>query len=118
MFHRFVVWALVSLVTFLSSTSIFAQKFREPTKEELQMTSDRLAPDGSAVFLDLEETTDNQSHYISGYARIKVLTERGKYWATVEIPHLAGYSATPIIEGRTIHSDGPLFLWSARFPIF
>jgi hypothetical protein len=106
LFHRFVVWALVSLVTFLSSTSIFAQKFREPTKEELQMTSDRLAPDGSAVFLDLEETTDNQSHYISGYARIKVLTERGKYWATVEIPHLAGYSATPIIEGRTIHSDG------------
>jgi hypothetical protein len=104
--HRFVVCAGVSLVTFLSSTTVFAQKFQEPTKEELQMTSDRLAPDAAAVFLDREETTDNQSHYISGYARIKVLTEKGKDWATVEVPYLAGSSATPIIEGRTIHPDG------------
>jgi transglutaminase-like putative cysteine protease len=91
---------------FLSSTSVFGQKFQEPTKEELQMTSDRLAPDAPAVFLDREETTDNQSHYISGYARIKVLTEKGKDWATVELPHVAGFSATPIVEGRTIHADG------------
>jgi hypothetical protein len=83
-----------------------AQKFREPTKEELQMTSDPKAPGAPAVYLYLEETTDNHNHYESRYARIKVLTELGKEWATVEVPYIKGYSATPIIEGRTIHSDG------------
>jgi hypothetical protein len=83
-----------------------AQKFQEPTKEELQMTADPKAPGAAAVFLYREETTNNRSHYISSYARIKVLTERGKEWATVEVPYIAGYSAPPIIEGRTIHSDG------------
>jgi hypothetical protein len=83
-----------------------AQKFQEPTKEELQMTVDPKAPGAAAVFLYREETANNRSHYISSYARIKVLTERGKEWATVEVPYTAGYSAQPIIEGRTIHSDG------------
>ncbi|MGP8173121.1 MAG: DUF3857 domain-containing protein [Terracidiphilus sp.] len=83
-----------------------AQRFREPTKEELQMTSDPKAPGAPAVFLYFEQTTDNHNHYESHYARIKVLTELGKEWATVEVPYVKGYSATPIIEGRTIHSDG------------
>jgi len=83
-----------------------AQKFQEPTKEELQMTSDPKAPGAPAVYLYRELETDNRNHYIGGYARIKVLSERGKDWATVEVPYIPGYSATPIIEGRTIHSDG------------
>jgi len=83
-----------------------AQKFQEPTKEELQMTSDPKAPGAPAVFLYLEETTDNHNHYESRYARIKVLTEKGKEWATVEVPHFAVLNGTPIIAGRTIHSDG------------
>lgn len=83
-----------------------AQKFQEPTKEELQMTADPKAPGAAAVFLYREEAANNRSHYISSYARIKVLTEKGKEWATVEVPYIAGYSAPPIIEGRTIHPDG------------
>src|SRR5271165_5368245 len=83
-----------------------AQKFQEPTKEELQMTSDPKAPGAPAVFLYREEITDNGNHYISEYARIKVLTELGKEWATVEVPYVPGYSEPPIIEGRTIHPDG------------
>src|ERR1039458_2315703 len=83
-----------------------AQRFHEPTKEELQMTSDPKAPGAPAVFLYREETTDNRNHYVSSYARIKVLTELGKEWATVEVPYIPGYTATPIIEGRTIHPDG------------
>jgi len=83
-----------------------AQKFQEPTREELKMTSDPKAPGAAAVYLNLEESTDNRSHYVSRYARIKVLTELGKELATVEVPYLPGYSATPIIEARTIHADG------------
>jgi len=82
-----------------------AQKFQEPTKEELQMTSDPKAPGAPAVFLYREEITDNGRHFISEYARIKVLTEKGKEWATVEVPYSGG-GTPPHIEGRTIHSDG------------
>jgi hypothetical protein len=83
-----------------------AQKFQEPTKEELQMTSDPKAPGAAAVYLYRQEETDNNSHYVGEYARIKVLTEKGKEWATVEVPYNAGYSDPPTIEGRTIHADG------------
>ncbi len=83
-----------------------AQKFQEPTKEELQMTSDPKAPGAAAVFLYRQVEADNRSHYESEYARIKVLTEKGKEWATVEVPYVPGYSDPPIIEGRTIHADG------------
>jgi len=83
-----------------------AQKFQEPTKEELQMTSDPKAPGAPAVFLYLQSETDNRNHYQSMYARIKVLTEKGKEWATVEVPYIPGYMDPPIIEGRTIHADG------------
>ena len=48
------VVAVVSL-----SLAAKAQKFQEPTKAELQMTSDPKAPGAPAVFLYREERTDN-----------------------------------------------------------
>jgi transglutaminase-like putative cysteine protease len=83
-----------------------AQKFQEPTKEELQMTSDPKAPGAAAVFLYRQRVNDNRNHYASLYARIKVLTEKGKEWATVEVPYVPGVMDPPFIEGRTIHADG------------
>lgn len=96
-----------ALVLCLSAGSVVgvAQKFQEPTKEELQMTSDPKAPAAPAVYLDREEVTDNANHFISEYARIKVLTEAGKEWATVEVPYSGG-GTPPTIVGRTIHADG------------
>lgn len=91
----------------LASLSAAAQKFQEPTKEELQMTSDPKAPGAPAVFLYREEITDNGNHFISEYARVKILTELGKEWATVEVPYSGG-GAPPLIEGRTIHPDGTI----------
>jgi hypothetical protein len=83
-----------------------AQKFQDPTKEELQMTSDPKAPGAEAVFLYRQVEADNRNHYKAEYARIKVLTEKGKEWATVQVPYIPGYSDPPFIEGRTIHADG------------
>lgn len=97
--------ALVVVGLFSASLAATSQKFQEPTKEELQMTADPKAPGAPAVFLYREETTDNYSHFVSVYARIKVLTELGKEWATVQVPYSGG-GAPPKIEGRTIHSDG------------
>jgi Domain of Unknown Function with PDB structure (DUF3857)/Transglutaminase-like superfamily len=85
--------------------AVTAQKFQEPSKEELQMTSDPKAPGAPAVMLYREEITDNANHFVSEYARIKVLTELGKEWATVEVPH-SGSGAPPTIEARTIQPDG------------
>ena len=83
-----------------------AQKFQEPTREELQMTSEPKAPGAAAIYLYREQTSDNRSHYISAYVRIKVLTEPGKEWGSVEVPYDPDYDALPIIEARTIHADG------------
>jgi hypothetical protein len=103
---HFCIGAVLTLAALSLPLAGVAQKFQAPTKEELQMTSDPKAPGASAVFLYREEITDNRNHYVSSYARIKVLTELGKEWATVEVPYIHGYMAEPIIEGRTIHSDG------------
>lgn len=94
---------------FLVTTTfpVFLQaQFQEPTKEELQMTSDPKAPGAAAVYLNIQEITDDPMHYHSFYARIKVLQDKGKELATVELPYLRGDSKVTDIHARTIHSDG------------
>ncbi len=98
--------AVLTIAALAQPVAGVAQHFQEPTKEELQMTSDPKAPGASAVFLNREEITDNRNHYVSLYARIKVLTDLGKEWATVQVPYVPGFTATPTIQARTIHSDG------------
>lgn len=95
----------LAVVLFATPLAGTAQKFQEPTREELQMTSDPKWPGAPAVYLYREESTDNFNHFVSEYARIKVLTEHGKEWATVEVPY-SGSDTPPRIEGRTIHADG------------
>lgn len=102
------IYPIVPLTALALPLAGAAQRFHEPTREELQMTSDPKAPGAPAVFLYREESTDNHNHFVSEYARIKVLTEKGKEWATVEVPYVAGVSGTPTIEARTIHPDGTI----------
>jgi hypothetical protein len=72
------------------------------------MTDDPKAPGAAAVYLNIDETTDDNTHFHSIYARIKVLTEKGKELATVEIPYERNTFRVTNIEGRTIHSDGTI----------
>lgn len=81
-------------------------QFRESTKEELQMTQDPKAPGAAAVYLDVAEETNDQLHYHSLYARVKVLQEKGKELATVTIPYQRRNFKVTDIKGRTIHADG------------
>jgi hypothetical protein len=99
---------LQSTVLFLAALSpvvVYAQ-FQPPAPEELTMTSDPKAPGADAVYLDIEEIANDPLHYQSYYARIKVLTEKGKELATVTIPYLKGNKKVTDIKGRTIHADG------------
>src|SRR5450631_554953 len=87
------------------SAPMMAQ-FQQPTDEELKMTSDPKAPGAAAVYLNIEEIANDPLHYESYYARIKVLTEKGKALATVEVPYLKGNFQISDIKARTIHADG------------
>ena len=95
------------LLLALTSPALLLAQFQQPTSEELKMTADPQAPGAAAVYLNVEEITNDPLSYHSFYARIKVLSEKGKELATVELPlYLRNTSKIVDIKGRTIHSDG------------
>jgi Domain of Unknown Function with PDB structure (DUF3857)/Transglutaminase-like superfamily len=96
------------LLLALASPALLVAQFQTPTSDELKMTADPKAPGADAVYLNLEEITDDPLHFHSVYARIKVLQEKGKELATVEIPYLQGGTKVTDIKARTIHSDGTI----------
>lgn len=92
-----------------------ATNWRQPTPEELSMTSDPAAPDAPAVFLFREEIVDDKLHFHRVYARIKILNEKGKeQFSDIEIPYDAGGSNIRDVEGRTIHSDGTVIPFTGK----
>jgi hypothetical protein len=101
-----VVVRFAALSVCLASPLLGRAQFQEPTREELQMTSDPKAPGAAAVYLYREETADDALHFHSEHARIKILTEKGKELATVRIPYEHGGFKVTDIKGRTIHADG------------
>jgi len=97
----------VGLCAILSPAVLCAQ-FQPPNPDELKMTADPKAPGAAAVYLDYEETDNDGLHSQIYYARIKVLTEKGKEAATVQIPYWGGEFSIGSVSGRTIHSDGTI----------
>jgi hypothetical protein len=96
----------IPLLLVIATPALLFAQFQQPTDEELKMTADPKAPGAAAVYLNFEEIDNDPMHYQSFYARIKVLQEKGKELATVEVPHVHGDSQITDIKGRTIHSDG------------
>ena len=90
------------------SPLLICAQFQPPNPDELKMTSDPKAPGAAAVYLDIEEIDKTNEESREYYARIKVLTEKGKEAATVEILYPAGEIDIGSIRGRTIHSDGTI----------
>ena len=110
--YRYFVFFLVALV---SLPAFGAANWTQPTAEELKMTSDPKAPDAPAVYLERDEYMDVKAHYDRFYARIKILTERGREeFSDVEIPYKAGVLNVRALEGRTIHSDGTIIPFTGQ----
>lgn len=86
--------------------ALLLAQFQQPTDEELKMTADPKAPGAAAVYLNIEEICNDPLHYQSFYFRIKVLQEKGKELATVQLPYIYGEWKVTDIKARTIHSDG------------
>jgi hypothetical protein len=97
---------LAPLFLVLASPALLLAQFQQPTADELKMTADPKAPGAAAVYLNVEEVTDDSLHFQTFYARIKVLTEKGKELATVDLPYMRSDSSVTDIKGRTIHADG------------
>jgi hypothetical protein len=95
------------LLAIFSPTLLLAQ-FQQPTDEELKMTADPKAPGAAAVYLNVEEVSNDPIHFQSVYVRIKILQEKGKELATVELPYLRRNTKISDIKARTIHSDGTI----------
>ena len=97
--------ASLTLAALALPASLWGQ-FQPPTDEELKMTAEPKAPGAAAIYLYREETADDNLHYQSYYARVKVLTEKGKELATVGVPYPRGQFKITDIKARTIHADG------------
>jgi hypothetical protein len=114
---RLLCLSLLSALALLATPSIRAQ-WTVPTAEELSMTSQPEVPGASAVYLFREETTEDKLHMFSTYVRLKVLTERGKEYANVELNYMHYTEGSSIvidnIEGRTIHSDGTIIPFTGK----
>jgi hypothetical protein len=94
------------LLLALTSPALLLAQFQQPTAEELKMTADPKAPGAAAVYLNIEETDNDPIHFRSVYVRIKVLQEKGKELATVQLPYMHDDWKVTDIKARTIHSDG------------
>jgi len=89
------------LLLALASPAILFAQFQQPTPDELKMTADPKAPGAAAVYLNVEEVANDPLHFQSFYARIKVLSEKGKELATVEVPYLQRNFQITDIKART-----------------
>ena len=96
------------LLLALASPAILFAQFQQPTPDERKMTAAPKAPGGAAVYLNVEEVANDPLHFQSFYARIKVLSEKGKELATVEVPYLQRNFQITDIKARTIHADGTI----------
>jgi Domain of Unknown Function with PDB structure (DUF3857) len=109
----------LSLLSLLLVASPFVHaQWTVPTPEELSMTSQPEVPGAAAVYLFREEITEDSLHMFSIYVRLKVLTERGKDYANVELEyeHNSDGSSTVIedVQGRTIHPDGTIIPFTGK----
>jgi hypothetical protein len=106
---------LVLCLALAPLTAFGFSDWQQPTPEELKMTSDPAAPDAPAVYLFREEKVNDDLHFHTMYARIKILTEKGKeMFSDIEIPYEATNFSINDIAGRTIHPDGTVIPLAAK----
>ena len=87
-------------------SSVCADDWQPITPEELQMTSEPLAPGAPAIYLyrqvDREDAGSREYHYL----RIKILTEEGRKYANIEIPFVKGAGNIRDIRARIVQPNG------------
>jgi hypothetical protein len=85
-----------------------ADEWQPISPEELKMTSVPEAPGAPAVYLYRQVDRDDVDNHQYNYFRIKILTEEGRKYATVEIPFINRNEDVHSIKARTIRPDGTI----------
>lgn len=125
--NRIAIGAAFLLTTILSATvlsSVASAQWTQPTKEELEMKEMPGYPGAPAVMLFHEQITKDDLRVTQVYNRVKILTEKGKDEANVELRTFNMRSdsvweegtdlSVTDIAGRTIHPDGTIVPFTGK----
>jgi len=96
------------VITVLPSVPSVAQGFPAISREELKMTSEPQAPGAPAVILFREVDRDDNGNttHEDDFERVKILTEKGRERANVELVFNKATEDIVNIRARTIQPDG------------
>jgi hypothetical protein len=100
---------LLCLLAHLTAHSpAVAEDWLPVTPEELHMTSEPLAPKAAAIYLYRQVDRDDANFEEFTYERIKILTDEGLKYASVEIAFIKDTEGIRSVQARTIRPDGSL----------
>src|SRR5215475_1409693 len=97
-------WIIFSLILFSFTTLAFAVDWPPISDSDRSLTSIPEQPGAPAVILTHEQTDDNMNNLLLVSERIKILTEAGRKYATVELPY-DRLITVATLSGRTVHAD-------------
>jgi hypothetical protein len=106
-------WAVFSSILISLTTFAFGADWPPITDSDRSLTSIPEQPGASAVILLREQTDDNMNNILMVYERIKILTEAGRKYATVELPYSRVVSIDSL-SGRTVHADGSVIPFAGK----
>src|ERR1051326_216955 len=114
MFRARLLFIALVVISLASSRRLYAFDDWQPiTPEDLKMTADPAHP-ADAIILYHEETADDMTRHRYVYKRVKILTEKGKDRANVEIPYDATFAGVTDIRARAIAPDGTITPFSGK----
>ena len=115
-----VVACLMGLPGLWAAREARADEWKPISPEELKMTSVAEAPGAPAVYL-YRQVDRNDAGIQRGrgaseydYSRIKILTEEGRKYATIEIPFVKERTNISGIHARTINPDGTVINFDGK----
>lgn len=110
---RFRAYTLSSCFLILLAIPAFAVEWPPLSDADRSMTNIPEQPGAAAVILLREEIDDNMNNELSVFERIKILTEAGRAYATVDLPSGRLFSIASL-NGRTVHADGSITVFTGK----
>ena len=98
------LYPVLPAVVLLCAPMLRSDDWKPITPEDLKFTE----PGAPAVILYESSERDDNKHSLHRYVRIKILSEEGKKYATVEIPYDRQVEKISEIHARTIRPDGSI----------
>jgi hypothetical protein len=102
---------VMALAVFFSAVAYAGDRFQPVSPEELQMTSEPLAPGAPAIILFRQVDRDDSgaNAHEDNYVRIKILKEEGRKYADIEIPFFKESGNNIVnVKARTIRPNGSI----------